>query len=156
MRVRLAADFGLAYSHAEKAMMQTTARSPYISRVSWGRLEVEGHPPFKDAKVYPGGARKWDWQETDTHHVPGIQPADVEELIERGARLWCFPRATGSGCRSVQRRSICWPSRVSPWRSCRPKPQCSGSMSYVSACQLAACSTRRVEGAVISSDRLHV
>ncbi len=40
--------------------MQKVARSPRISHVSWGRLEVEGHPPFKDAKVFPGGARAWD------------------------------------------------------------------------------------------------
>ena len=64
--------------------MQTVPRSPRISHISWGRLEVEGHPPFKDAKVFPGGARAWDWHETGTHHVPGIQPADVAELIERG------------------------------------------------------------------------
>ena len=53
--------------------------------MSWGRIEVEGHQPFKDAKVYPGGARAWDWRETGTHHVPGIQPADVEELLDHGA-----------------------------------------------------------------------
>jgi hypothetical protein len=52
---------------------------------SWGRIEVEGHPPFKDAKIFPGGAREWDWRETGTRHVPGIQPADVQELIEHGA-----------------------------------------------------------------------
>lgn len=27
-----------------------------------------------------------DWRETGTHHVPGIQPADVEELLAKGAR----------------------------------------------------------------------
>ena len=31
-------------------------------------------------------AREWDWRETGTRHVPGIQPADVQELIERGAQ----------------------------------------------------------------------
>jgi hypothetical protein len=51
-------------------------------------MEVEGHPPFKDAKVFPGGAREWDWRETGTRHVPGIQPADVQELIEHGAKAW--------------------------------------------------------------------
>ena len=65
--------------------MQTTPRSPRITHLSWGRLEVEGYPPFKDAKVFPGGAREWDWHETGTRHVPGIQPADVEELIDHGA-----------------------------------------------------------------------
>ena len=60
--------------------------SPRITHLSWGRMEVEGQDkPFKDAKVFPGGAREWDWKETGTQHMPGIQPADVEELIEHGA-----------------------------------------------------------------------
>lgn len=60
--------------------------SPRIKRLSWGLIEVEGEErPFKDAKVFPGGAREWDWNETGTRHVPGIQPADVEELLEHGA-----------------------------------------------------------------------
>jgi hypothetical protein len=62
-------------------------RSPHIAHLSWGRLEVEGHPTFKDAKLYPGGARAWDWRETGTQHVPGIQPADVDELLEHGATV---------------------------------------------------------------------
>jgi hypothetical protein len=62
-------------------------RSPRISHLSWGRIEVEGFGAFKDAKLYPGGAREWDWRETGTRHVPGIQPADVEELLDRGAEL---------------------------------------------------------------------
>ena len=59
--------------------------SPRITHLSWGRLEVEDGRRFKDAKLFPGGAREWDWRETGTHHVPGIQPADVEELLARGA-----------------------------------------------------------------------
>ena len=66
-------------------MTQAELKSPRISHLSWGHIEVEGRPPFKDAKVFPGGAREWDWRETGTRHVPGIQPADVQELIERGA-----------------------------------------------------------------------
>jgi hypothetical protein len=62
------------------------SNSPRISHLSWGHIEVEGHPSFKDAKIFPGGAREWDWRETRTRHVPGIQPADVQELIEHGAR----------------------------------------------------------------------
>ena len=34
---------------------------------------------------YPGGAREWNWKETGTSHSPGIQLADVEELLEHGA-----------------------------------------------------------------------
>jgi hypothetical protein len=67
-------------------MGQAEPISPRISHLSWGHIEVEGYPPFKDAKVFPDGAREWDWRETGTRHVPGIQPADVRELIEHGAR----------------------------------------------------------------------
>jgi hypothetical protein len=62
-------------------------RSPWILRLSWGRLEVQGLGTFKDAKLYPGGGREWDWRETGTRHVPGIQPADVAELLDHGAEV---------------------------------------------------------------------
>jgi hypothetical protein len=61
--------------------------SPRIISLSWGRLEVEGFPPLKDAKLYPGGGRPWDWNETGTNHDPGIQPADVQDLLDRGAEV---------------------------------------------------------------------
>ena len=61
--------------------------SPRVTALAWGRVEVEGGGRFKDAKLYPGGAREWDWRETGTRHAPGIQPADVEELIARGAEV---------------------------------------------------------------------
>lgn len=67
--------------------MDRQASSPRISHLSWGRIEVEGEGRFKDAKLYPGGVREWDWRETGTRHRPGIQPADVEELIEHGAEV---------------------------------------------------------------------
>ena len=63
--------------------------SPEITAASWGRLETE-KGRFKDAKVYPGGAREWDWNETGTRHEPGVGPADVEELLERGASTIIF------------------------------------------------------------------
>ena len=60
-------------------------RSPRITTLAWGRIEVEGVGTFRDAKVFPGGAREWDWNETGTAHEPGIQPADVAELLDHGA-----------------------------------------------------------------------
>ena len=48
-------------------------------------MVVAGVGAAKDFKLWPGGGRPWDWRETDTHHVPGIQPADVEELLDHGA-----------------------------------------------------------------------
>jgi hypothetical protein len=59
--------------------------SPKILTVSWGQLEVDGLSTGKDFKLFPGGGRAWDWNETGTRHKPGIQPADVEELISHGA-----------------------------------------------------------------------
>ncbi|MCY3023299.1 MAG: Mth938-like domain-containing protein [Planctomycetota bacterium] len=58
--------------------------SPRIIASSWGKLEVEGLGIGKDFKLYPGGGRPWDWRETGTQHSPGIQPADIQELIDQG------------------------------------------------------------------------
>lgn len=59
--------------------------SPRILAVSWGHMEVENLGAGKDFKLYPGGGREWDWSETGMSHSPGIQPADVEELLAHGA-----------------------------------------------------------------------
>ena len=63
--------------------------SPQIDEISWGKIEVsspDGSERFKDVKLWPGGAREWDWRETGTHHEPGIQPEDVQELVDQGAK----------------------------------------------------------------------
>ena len=57
-----------------------------VASLSWGRIEVEGHGAFKDARIYPGGAEEWDWNETGTRHSPGVQPADVQKLLDHGAK----------------------------------------------------------------------
>ncbi len=49
-------------------------------------MDVEGVGSGRDFKLWPGGGRAWDWNETGTRHTPGIQPADVEELIENGSQ----------------------------------------------------------------------
>ena len=41
-------------------MNQAELESRRILQLSWGHIEFEGHPPFKDTKVFPGGAREWD------------------------------------------------------------------------------------------------
>jgi hypothetical protein len=56
-----------------------------ILKLDWGTIEIEGAGTFRDAKLFPGGAREWNWHETGTEHVPGIQPADVSELLDKGA-----------------------------------------------------------------------
>jgi len=65
--------------------MNDETRSPRILAVAWGHMEVEGIGAGKDFKLYPGGGREWNWNETGTRHSPGIQPADVEELLAHGA-----------------------------------------------------------------------
>jgi hypothetical protein len=65
--------------------VEPSNRSPRITQLSWGRIEIEGHGVLKDAKLFPGGAREWDWGESGTGHSQGIQPADVDELLEHGA-----------------------------------------------------------------------
>ena len=72
--------------------MDDAPRSPRISHISWGRMEVEGVGVGKDFKLYPGGGREWDWRETGTQHDPGIQPEDVEELLQRGATVVVLSR----------------------------------------------------------------
>lgn len=62
--------------------------SPKVTYFQWGRVDVDGYDqPFKDVKLYPGGAKSWDWNETGTRHVPGIQFADVEEVLAHGATV---------------------------------------------------------------------
>jgi hypothetical protein len=67
-------------------------RSPRITALSWGSMTVEGIGTEKDFKLYPGGGREWDWSETGTGHEPGIQPADVQELIDRGCSVVVLSR----------------------------------------------------------------
>ena len=57
-----------------------------ITDLSWGNMKVSidgENQVFKDCKVWPGGAREWRWEETGTHHSPGIQPADIEEILSQ-------------------------------------------------------------------------
>ena len=73
--------------------MARDTHCPRITKFSWGHVEIEGCPaPYKDAKLFPGGSRSWDWEETGTSHAPGIQPGDVEELLEHGATIVVLSR----------------------------------------------------------------
>ena len=63
-------------------------KSPKIDDISWGTTKVEGASgPYKDAKLYPGGSRSWDWNETGTDHSSGVQPEDVKERVQNGAEI---------------------------------------------------------------------
>ena len=67
--------------------MENNPSSPKITHISWGRIAVADSGSFRDVKIYPGGVREWNWQETGTDHAPGIRPADVQELLAHGAEV---------------------------------------------------------------------
>ncbi|MBI4750724.1 MAG: hypothetical protein HY774_19735 [Acidobacteria bacterium] len=73
-------------------MSSTVKKSPRITQISWGHIEVEGLGAGKDFKLFPGGGREWDWNETGTRHVPGIQPTDVQELLDHGSQVIVLSR----------------------------------------------------------------
>jgi hypothetical protein len=35
--------------------------SPKVLRHGWGELEIDGIGTRRDAKLWPGGGREWDW-----------------------------------------------------------------------------------------------
>ncbi len=86
--------------------MQNSNRSPRIKHVSWGRLEIEGEAePYKDAKLFPGGSCEWNWRETGTAHKPGIQIADVQELLEHGSKVVVLSRGMAE-CLQVPQETL--------------------------------------------------
>ena len=87
-------------------MMENSNRSPRINHVSWGRLEVEGKAEsYKDAKLFPGGSCEWNWRETGTAHKPGIQIADVQELLDHGSKVVVLSRGMAE-CLQVPRETL--------------------------------------------------
>jgi hypothetical protein len=91
---------------SEISIVKIDNRSPRINHVSWGRLELEGRTePYKDAKLFPGGSRDWNWRETGTGHSPGIQIADVQELLEHGAKVVVLSRGMAE-CLQVPRETL--------------------------------------------------
>jgi hypothetical protein len=67
-------------------------RESNLVTISWGITTVSQYGIFRDAMLYPGGACEWDWRKSDTHHVPGIQPTDVIELVDRGCEVLILSR----------------------------------------------------------------
>jgi len=68
--------------------MDQDCTSPEITNLTWGQIKIQGfNQNFKDVKLFPGGACEWDWGETGTRHKPGVKPADIDELLEKGANV---------------------------------------------------------------------
>ena len=70
--------------------------------MSWGQMEIEGLGSGKDWKLWPGGGRTWDWNETGTRHEPGIQPADIDELLEHGSTTVVLSRGQEQRLRTTE------------------------------------------------------
>lgn len=83
-------------------MTIATTSSPRIEHVDWGEMTVAGLGTGKDFKLWPGGGRAWDWRETGTRHVPGIQPDDIEELLAAGAATIILSRGMWHALRTQQ------------------------------------------------------
>ena len=66
--------------------------SPKITKLSWGKIIIDGDQVFKDVKLFPSGCREWNWRETGTQHSPGIQYSDVQELLNNGAETVILSR----------------------------------------------------------------
>ena len=60
--------------------------------LSWGQIEIDGNQVYKDIKLFPGGCREWNWQETGTEHSPGIQFSDVQELLDNNVKVIILSR----------------------------------------------------------------
>jgi len=66
-----------------------------ITHISWGQMEVTANGRayrVKDCKVWPGGAKAWDWNLTGTRHQPGTQPADIQEILDQGIDVMILSR----------------------------------------------------------------
>jgi hypothetical protein len=110
--------------HPTAVLEPSALRSPRIVGFAWGRIDIEEAGSFRDAKLFPGGVREWDWRETGTAHVPGIQPDDVRELLDHGAtsvvlsrgqwkRLQICPETLQLLADEACARTSCLPRRLS-------------------------------------------
>lgn len=70
-----------------------------ITHLAWGQMEVTAGGQifhFKDCKVWPGGVVAWDWNDTGTQHEPGIRPADIQDILEKGVEVVILARGVFS------------------------------------------------------------
>ncbi|XP_066105519.1 mth938 domain-containing protein isoform X1 [Saccopteryx bilineata] len=87
-----------------KILVKFLMSSPEIASLSWGQMKVQGSTKtYKDCKVWPGGSRAWDWRETGTEHSPGVQPADVEEVVKKGVQTLVIGRGMSEALKRGER-----------------------------------------------------
>ena len=61
--------------------MASTRDNLSIASFRWGQIVDSDGRIFKDARLFPGGVEEWDWGKTGTRHDPGIQIADLADLV---------------------------------------------------------------------------
>lgn len=86
----------------KRLLMKKETLSPKITSFSWGHLKVADGNSYKDAKLYPGGSAKWDWNETGTRHVPGIQPADLDTLLDNECKIIILSKGVNERLQTCQ------------------------------------------------------
>ncbi|XP_070552654.1 mth938 domain-containing protein-like [Ptychodera flava] len=67
---------------AQARSVRDETNSPKVTSYSWGNIKLENGSTYKDCKVWPGGSIDWDWATTGTHHSPGVQVEDVNDIID--------------------------------------------------------------------------
>jgi len=80
-----------------------------IKNLSWGKIELKVNGDtvsFRDCKIWPGGAREWDWDETGTSHSPGIQVADIEEFLDKDVEIIILTRGQQSRLQVMKETQI--------------------------------------------------
>lgn len=61
------------------------SHGPMIQHIERGKITVLNNNKemaYKDAKLWPGVSKEWDWSITNTRHNPGIQIADIREFLD--------------------------------------------------------------------------
>lgn len=58
-----------------------------IASCEWGRITVVNEKSnqitsHRDCRIHPMGCEEWDWCKSNTHHQPGIQFSDIEDLLQ--------------------------------------------------------------------------
>src|SRR5215212_3154324 len=81
--------------------MDQTTYSPRITHLAWGRLETEDGA-FKDARLFPGGAEEWDWNEPRSRHSAGRRGATAGARRHRRRTLQGLPRTPRRRARDAE------------------------------------------------------
>lgn len=59
-------------------------RNKIIDRIEWGNITVKADSfSFKDVIIHNDSVEEWDWKKTGTKHDPGIQIADLIQIIDK-------------------------------------------------------------------------